>query len=66
MFNEPAFKTGPPSEVHQLMYDKANTLNSQYFYEFDQKWNHQFDINSLNSGNTPIRGMDAAIKQQSS
>ena len=61
MFNEPAFKTGPPSEVHQLMYDKANTINSQYFHEFDKKWNHQFDGNSLNSGNTPIRGMDAAI-----
>ena len=40
MFNEPAFKTGPPSEVHQLMYDNANTMNSHFCNEFDNKWNH--------------------------
>jgi len=34
--------------------------------EFDNKWNHQFEINSINSNNTPIRGIEGAINQQSS
>ena len=59
MFNEQAFKTGPPSEVHRLMHDNTNTMNSHY--DFDTKWNHQFEINSINSNNTPLRGMEGAI-----
>lgn len=54
MANEPNFKTGPPSEVHQLMHEvdpqPMGTLN---YNDFESKWNNQFtDMASSNSMTT--------------
>ena len=41
MLNEPNFKTGPPSEVHQLMHEKETmALNSHFCTDFESKWNN--------------------------
>ena len=52
MLNEPNFKTGPPSEVHQLMNEEhPSNLNSHFYKDFESKWNNQFDMTSSNSLN---------------
>ena len=48
MLNEPIFKTGPPSEVHQLMHEEQTMALNPHF---ENKWNNQFDMNSSNSLN---------------
>ena len=46
------FKTGPPSEVHQLMYEEhPSNLNSHFYKDFESKWNNQFEMTSSNSLN---------------
>lgn len=48
--NEPNFKTGPPSAVHQLMHEEQTmALNSHFYADLDNKWNNQFDLTSFNS-----------------
>ena len=47
--NNPNFKTGPPSEVHQLMHEKES--RAHYYNDFDNKWSNAFDLNSSNSLN---------------
>ena len=57
MLNEPNFKTGPPSEVHNFMYDDhAVQMNTLIQNELEKKWNNHFDGQSSNSLNTPGGG----------